>query len=242
MFTQWSYALGERLDVTVGGRYTEETKRSYPDQYPLNNPAAKQVPVRWYEDSFSDFTPSASLAYRWSEQGMGYVSYSQGFKGGGWNSHFNDPPLTQAEQDALHAFRPEEAETIELGTKLDLADNALRLNLAVFSSDYTDMQVTYRGPFRPPPAMSGVAPFITNAGKAGIDGAEIEVTWAPGASWLVEASVGVLDAKIEELESVPLGILPPGLVVGNALPFAPEEQAHLGLAYDARPGDRKSVV
>jgi iron complex outermembrane receptor protein len=236
-FTQWTYAIGERLDVTVGGRYTEETKRSYPDQYDLSTPANKQVPVQWYEDTFSDFTPSASLAYRWSEQGMGYLSYSQGFKGGGWNSHFNDPPLSPAEQAALHAFRPEEAETVEIGTKLDLADDALRLNIAVFSSDYTDMQVTYRGPFRPLPAMSGVAPFITNAGKAGIDGAEIEATWVPGGAWTVEASFAVLDATIEELENIPLGILPPGLAVGNTLPFAPEQQAHFGLGYDARPGN-----
>ena len=168
---------------------------------------------------------------------MGYVSYAQGFKGGGWNSHFNDPPLTPAEQAALHAFRPEEAETIEVGTKLDLADNSLRLNLAVFTSDYTDMQVTYRGPFRAPPAMSGVAPFITNAGKAGIDGAEIEATWVPTDALILEASFGYLDATIDELESVPFGILPPGLVVGNTLPFAPEQQAHIGLGYDARPGN-----
>ena len=50
----------------------------------------------------------------------------------------------------------------------------MRLNLAVFSSDYKDMQLTYRGP-----APAGVAPFITNAGKTSIDGAEAELTWAP---------------------------------------------------------------
>ena len=43
----------------------------------------------------------------------------------------------------------------------------MRLNLAVFTSDYTDMQLTYRGP-----APAGVAPFITNAGETSIDGAE----------------------------------------------------------------------
>ena len=46
----------------------------------------------------------------------------------------------------------------------------MRLNMAVFTSDYTDMQVTYRGP-----APNGVAPFLTNAGKASIDGAELEL-------------------------------------------------------------------
>jgi iron complex outermembrane receptor protein len=230
-FTQWTYQVTEPLSLTGGVRYTEETKRSYPDQFDFATPTVKQVPVQWYEDTFDDTTVSASLAYRWSPRGMGYVSYSEGFKGGGWNSHFN-AVLTAPQQAALHPFKPETAETVEVGFKLDLASNTLRLNGAVFSSDYTDMQITYRGP-----APAGVAPFVTNAGKATIDGAELEATWAPNDAWLVEASIGTLDATIDELNNIPFAVLPPGLVAGNALPFAPDEQAHLGIAYDATPGN-----
>jgi iron complex outermembrane recepter protein len=235
VFTQWTYNFNDKLALTAGGRYTEDNKGSYPDQFDLSTPTNKQVPVRWYRDTFTSFTPSASLAYRWTEDAMTYVSYSEGFKGGGWNSHFNDPPLSPAEQAALQEFKPEEAETIEVGAKFDLA-NTVRLNLAVFTSDYKDMQVTYRGPFRAPPAMSGVAPFITNAGKASIDGAEAELTWQPGSGWLIDASVGYLDATIDELESLPLAIIPPGLVEGNTLPFAPEFQGHVGIEYAAHVG------
>ncbi len=232
VFTQWTYDFNDRLSLTVGGRYTEETKRAFPDQFDFATPAVKQVPAQWYEDTFSDFTPSASLAYRWSAQGMMYVSYAQGFKGGGWNSHFN-AVLTAAEQAALHPFRPEEAETFEVGAKLDLADNTLRLNAALcLSSDYTDMQVTYRGP-----APNGVAPFLTNAGKASIDGAELELTWLPTAALIVEGSVGILDATIDELDNIPLAVLPPDLRAGNVLPFAPDSQAHFGIAYDAQAGN-----
>jgi iron complex outermembrane receptor protein len=231
VFTQWTFALSERLDVTFGGRYTEETKRAYPDQFDYSDPSFKHLIVQWYEDTFSDFTPSASLSYRWSDQGMGYVSYSEGFKGGGWNSHWN-APLTPAQQAAIHPFKPEYAETTEIGFKLDLAGNTFRLNGAVFSSDYTDMQITYRGP-----APAGVAPFLTNAGKAGIDGAELEATWVPTEALILEASFGYLDSALDNLDSIPVAILPPGLVVGNALPFAPEEQAHFGIGYDARPGN-----
>jgi iron complex outermembrane receptor protein len=230
-FTQWTYQVTEPLSLTGGVRYTEETKRSYPDQFDFATPTVKQVPVQWYEDTFNDTTVSASLAYRWSPGGMGYFSYSEGFKGGGWNSHFN-AVLTAPQQAALHPFKPETAETLELGFKLDLASNTLRLNGAVFSSDYTDMQITYRGP-----APAGVAPFVTNAGKATIDGAELEATWAPNDAWLLEASFGTLDATIDELNNIAFAVLPPGLVVGNALPFAPDEQAHVGVAYNATPGN-----
>jgi iron complex outermembrane receptor protein len=230
VFAQWTYDFNDRLSLTGGARYTEETKRAFPDQFDFANPAAKQVPAQWYEATFSDFTPSATLAYRWSAKGMGYVSYAQGFKGGGWNSHFN-APLTAAQQAALHPFRPEEAETFEVGTKLDLADDTLRLNAALFSSDYKDMQVTYRGP-----APNGVAPFLTNAGKASIDGAELEAMWLVTANLTFEASIGFLDATIDRLDSIPLAVLPAELRAGNALPFAPDRQAHVGLAYDAHPG------
>lgn len=231
VFTQWTFDVGDNLSLTAGGRYTEDEKGSYPDQFDYATPNVKQVPVQWYRDTFSSFTPSASIAYSWSDDAMTYLSYSEGFKGGGWNSHFN-AVLTPTQQDALQKFEQEEAQTIELGVKLDLAGNTFRLNGAVFTSDYKDMQITYRGP-----APAGVAPFLTNAGKASIDGAELETTWAPTASWLIEASVGYLDATIDELDAVTLAVLPPGLVEGNVLPFAPEWQGHVGLAYTARPGN-----
>jgi iron complex outermembrane recepter protein len=233
VFTQWTYSLGDRVDLTAGARYTEDEKAAFPDQFDFATPNVKQVPAQWYSDTFSSFTPSASIAYHWSNDAMTYLSYAEGFKGGGWNSHFN-AVLTQAQVDALLKFEQEEAETIELGFKLDLAGNTLRLNGAVFTADYTDMQVTYRGPIFPPPQPPGVAPFLTNAGKASIDGAELELTWAPNADWIVEAGIGYLDATIDELDPAPLLILPAELVEGNVLPFAPEWQGHLGIAYEAR--------
>jgi iron complex outermembrane receptor protein len=230
-FTQWTFNLSEKTALTVGGRYTEDDKGSYPDQYDFATPNIKQVPVQWYRDTFTSFTPSASIAFDTSDNTMVYLSYAEGFKGGGFNSHFN-AVLTQAQVDALLKFEQEEAKTLELGVKSDLAGNTLRLNGAVFMADYTDMQVTYRGPL---PA--GVAPFLTNAGKASIEGAELELTWAPTPDWLIEGSLGYLNATIDELVATPLLILPPGLVEGNKLPFAPKMQAHLGLAYTATTGN-----
>jgi iron complex outermembrane recepter protein len=229
-FTQWTFKLGDKFSLTAGGRYTEEEKGSYPDQFDYATPTVKQVPVQWYRDTFTSFIPSASFAIQWTENAMTYLSYSEGFKGGGWNSHFNSV-LTQAQQDALQKFEQEEAQTIELGAKFTFASNTMRLNLAAFTSDYTDMQITYRGP-----APAGVAPFITNAGETSIDGAELEYTWEPNDDLHIESSVGWLDATIDDLSNIPLAIVPPGLVEGNFLPFAPEWQVHLGLSYNFHAG------
>jgi iron complex outermembrane receptor protein len=230
VFTQWTFNVSDQLGLTFGGRWTQDRKGSYPDQYDFAAPTVKQVPLQWYRATFSSVTPSASIKYRWNASAMTYLSYSEGFKGGGWNSHFN-AVLTPAQQAALQRFKQEEAKTYELGFKLDLADNRFRLNGALFTSSYTDMQITYRGP-----APNGVAPFLTNAGKASIDGAELEATWAPTADWRVEASVGYLDATIDRLDVPALAVLPPGLVVGNRLPFSPKYQGHVGIQYTAHAG------
>ncbi len=228
-FTQWTFKFSDMFAATVGGRYTEDKKDAFPDQFDLATPDIKQVPAIWYSDTFSSFTPSATLQLNWNDNAMTYLSYSEGFKGGGWNSHFN-AVLTPDQQAALHPFAPEEAQTLELGTKLDLG-GTLRLNVAVFSSDYTDMQLTYRGP-----APAGVAPFVTNAGETSIDGAEVELTWVPTADLNIEASVGYLDATIDSLSNIPFAVLPPGLVEGNRLPYAPELQGHFGISYTAHAG------
>jgi iron complex outermembrane recepter protein len=230
-FTQWTFTFVDQLDLTIGGRYTEDKKGSFPDQFDYSAPTVKQVPVVWYRDTFSKFTPSGSLAWRFSDQSMVYASYAEGFKGGGWNSHFNQPPPPPAFLAVVQEFQPEEAQTYEVGAKFDLADNTLRLNVAAFSTDYEDLQVTYRGPLP-----NGVAPFLINAGKASADGGELEATWVPTANWIIEASVGYLDAKLDELDVNPVAAPPASLRPGNTLPYAPEWQAHAGIGYTANAG------
>ena len=230
-FTQWTFTFVEQLDLTIGGRYTEDKKGSFPDQFDYSAPNVKQVPVVWYRDTFSKFTPSGSIAWRFSDQSMVYASYGEGFKGGGWNSHFNQPPPPPAFLAEVQEFQPEEAQTYEVGAKFDLAGNTLRLNVAAFSTDYDDLQVTYRGPLP-----NGVAPFLINAGKASADGGELELTWVPTANWIIEGSVGYLDATLDELDINPVAAPPASLLPGNVLPYAPEWQAHAGIGYTAEAG------
>ncbi|MDX9875251.1 MAG: TonB-dependent receptor [Spongiibacteraceae bacterium] len=217
--------LNEYLSLTLGARYTEDTKGSTPDQFDYANPALKYLPVRKYEDTFESTTVSGTVTYRWSPSVMTYLSYSEGFKGGGWNSHFNRPQTPQ-EQAQFQKFNPEEAETIEFGFKLDLLGNTLRLNGAVFTTDYTDLQFSYR---------VGVAPYLANAGEASIEGFEIEASWLPVDDWTIDAGVGYLNTRIDTLRTIAGTAI--GVEVGNELPFSPQWQANLGIGYSfAGPG------
>ncbi|HLB31165.1 MAG TPA: TonB-dependent receptor, partial [Gammaproteobacteria bacterium] len=110
IFTQWTYDFNEQLSLTAGGRYTDDTKGSIPDQFNYASPSAKYLPVILYEETFTAFTFSGSVSYRWNESIMTYFNYGEGFKGGGWNSHFN-VPQTPAMQAQFQMFGPEEATT-----------------------------------------------------------------------------------------------------------------------------------
>jgi iron complex outermembrane receptor protein len=170
---------------------------------------------RPFENKYESTTGSASIQYRWNESVMTYLSWSQGFKSGGFNQRYN-----QAPPDNLPvAFDEEKAETIELGIKTEIGAN-LRLNGAVFTTDYDDMQLTYR---------LGIVPLLFNAGKSTIEGAEVELTYAPG-GLIVEASAGYLDNEFDEIAVVPGTTQTVG--PENTLPFAPEWQANLGVGYD----------
>ena len=94
------------------------------------------------------------------------------------------------------------------------------------------MQVTYRGPL---PA--GVAPFLTNAGKASIDGAEARAhLGADGRLAHRRQRRATSMPRSTSCDNIPLAVFPPVCVVGNVLPFAPEWQGHVGVAYDAQIG------
>jgi iron complex outermembrane receptor protein len=226
VFTEWTWDVTDQLSLTAGGRYTEDTKGSFPEQFVIGNPTP-QLPIQLYEETFTSFTPSATISFRWSDAVMTYVRYAEGFKGGGWNSHFNQTPESPLRLAVFQSFDPETAESTEVGAKLDLLDRTLRINLAAFTTDYTDLQLTYR---------LGAAPYLTNTGAASIDGGEIEWNWALGGGWHFDGGVGYLDTSIDEL----VVLIDPvtglnaasGINVGNKLPFSPEWQGNAGLTYD----------
>ncbi len=224
VFTQWTYNVSDALSLTLGARYTEDTKGSTPDMFNYENPTVKYIPVQLYEETFNSLTGSANLSYRWNENLMTYLSFSQGFKGGGWNSHFNFLPapgsLNEQLLDERHGFEEEEAETWEIGFKADLLDNTLRVNGAIFSTDYTDLQFTYR---------IFLAPTLFNAGEASIDGAELEFTYVPNESWIIEGGIGYLDDSIDKVSTV-VGTNT-GVTTDNTLPYTPEITANLGIGY-----------
>jgi iron complex outermembrane receptor protein len=241
-FTEWTFRFTTGFSATAGLRYTEETKGLQAIMFNVSPATVPEPPIpaalcpfagppptqtgclfisaNRFEREFSSTTASASLQYRFNERLMTYLSWSEGFKSGGFNQRYNAAPPG----NAPISFNDETAESFELGIKSDPTDT-LRVNAAIFSTEYDDIQMTYR---------LGVVPLLFNAGVASIDGAEIEVAFAPTPALQLDASLGYLDASFDSITAPP----PFGPVVPTAtatlasrLPFTPEWQAHVGLSY-----------
>jgi iron complex outermembrane receptor protein len=242
-FTEWTWKVSDALSATAGVRYTSEEKSLQGTLFnvapvtapepaaptslcPFNGAPPTQtgclfLTTNTFAEDFSSTTTSASVQYRWNERMMTYASWSEGFKSGGFNQRYNAAPPG----NAPIGFGSETAETIEIGVKLNPMAG-LRINGALFTTSYDDIQMTYR---------LGVVPLLFNAGKASIDGGELEVTYAAQSGLRLDASVGYLDSGFDSITPPP----PFGSVIPTAtatldsrLPFTPEWQVHAGLSYD----------
>ena len=246
-FAQATYDVTDRLHLTLGGRYTDEDKSFTPDQIiynnyyagfsnlvPPGNPLAaldapflqagsRILPLLEKEISISEFTPMANLAFDLSDRTMIYLTYSEGFKSGGFTQRvfppvvagFTAPPGTP-DIDLIPTYEPEFVEVIEAGIKLDLLDGRLRINGAVFQTDYEELQVQ---------VFNSVAPVTRNIGEASIEGVELEVSASPADGWFIEGSLSMLNAEYDNIDTANTLILK-----SNDFERVPETMASVGIS------------
>jgi iron complex outermembrane receptor protein len=166
LFGQATYNVSSRVSLTGGLRYTDERKdlHNTGGTYPLG----AVTPLSSYDyladATYRAWTPKASIQMEVSRDTFVYASATRGFKSGGFNQ-FN-PTAPESER----AFNPEFAWSFEGGLKRTMAGGRVRLNTAVFSNDYRDLQV--QSFLRP-----GVID-VSNAGSATIRGIEVEAAAA----------------------------------------------------------------
>lgn len=181
VFGQADYEVLPGLTVTAGGRYSKEEK-TFSTQ-PLFYPNAET-----FEASFDDFSPKVGVSYKWSDTLMTYAQYSRGFRAGGFNGRAG----------SFLAVGPYDSETVdsyEVGVKSDLFNRRLRLNAAVFTSDYQDMQQSVQQLI---PGTLINQTLVANVGAATISGFEAEATALLTDVFTISASVGYLDASYDE--------------------------------------------
>lgn len=230
-FGQATYDITDQLHLTVGLRYTRDSKRFTVDtgavpglQFIHVNLAPvfsfQAVDPGSYHTDASDTTPMVNLAYDWSDNLMVYATYSEGFKSGGFQQR------VVGALGAAPEYDPETVESYELGFKYSNDDSTLTLNGAVFYADYSDIQLEV---FR------GIAPILENAGEGEMQGVELELRWAPAESWFIESALGYLDTEITDAD--PGVALSGGSSDGDRFADVPEKTASLSVIKEFDLGD-----
>jgi iron complex outermembrane receptor protein len=188
VFGEASYALNDRLSVTGGLRWTNEEKEFTFDNKVLNlqGQVVGQSIAGQADKIFSAVTPKLSAQFQWTPDVLQYVTWSKGFKSGGFDNRATRLDL------ATRPFAPENVDAYETGLKTELFDHRARLNLAVFYNDYQDLQVSYSDPAYPGNSVR------SNAGKAHTYGVELETDIRATERLSLQASAGYLFAVYDK--------------------------------------------
>lgn len=232
LFGQATYDFTDRASLTLGARYSDEKKKYTPDSLVfadlgLGVPAGTRlVPFETATATANEVTPYANFSYRWNTDLMTYVSYSEGFKGGGFTQRVFPP------RREIPSFKPEFATTYEMGFKSTLGDRRARLNGAIFYTDYQDLQINIAAMTGYVTGLGAVGVITANAAKAEIYGAELELLLLPADQWQIEAGLGYLHSEYKEIDSSAVA-----LSQNNKLVNAPKLSFNAGIQYEGRLGD-----
>ena len=164
--------LDDQLELSFGARYSEEdvNTEGFRVLALLGGPFATTTPRpadRTGEQNGDNFSIMASISYDFTDDLLGYATYSEGWKAGGVNRN----PTSTA---AVVPYEDESSENYEIGVKTSWLDNRATLNAALFWIDLTNQQLVN---FVPPPPGAGGTPqtVVDNAASSRVYGVEFEL-------------------------------------------------------------------
>jgi iron complex outermembrane receptor protein len=197
-YLQGDLNLTDKLKLTAGVRYTDETKRfSIRDNRAsckdgtveatclvdanLFVLSGKPIPR---SQNIKVWTPRFAINYQANNDVLLFASATRGFKSGGWNARGTSP-------SELLPFDAEKAWSYEAGVKSELLDRRLRVNLSAYLLDVAGLQ-TPSGFLR----ANGSIGFVTrNFADYQNKGIELELNAVPARGLNLFASFGYQDDK-----------------------------------------------
>jgi iron complex outermembrane receptor protein len=238
LFVSGTWNVSDELRVSGGVRYSDEEKTYFRDPQVagsglyLKNPdgtigpflggaifggTGAAVGPSSGTTSSSPTMPELMIEWDSSDNVMFWGRYAQSTKAGG---------VATAGSTAASGvvYRPEDAESFEIGLKSTFLDGRAIVNATIFTTEYTDMQLKSS-------VINGgvVETVIGNAGSATSEGIELDGLIAVNDWLMLGGNVAWLDAQLDSYDSGPCNIsgsTPPGAVAGSCdlggqqLPFA----------------------
>ncbi|WP_439133812.1 TonB-dependent receptor [Pseudomaricurvus sp.] len=204
VFAQFLYDITDEVQISLGGRYTRETKEvtdytiitetTFDPAPVLSGTPVDVLAMPSYpgdtELEFTNFSPEVTLTYKPHEDMMYFASYKEGYKSGGFDGSYTAGAVLT---NGVNSFDPEEVSGFEAGFKSSLMDKQVIFNMTAYWYEYEDLQVaTYD---------TAARSFGTgNAAKSRVRGLELETKYYPQAVPGLElhASANWNDASFEE--------------------------------------------
>ena len=214
-FVDGTYQVTDNLSISGGARYTRENKdwagRPRVNVFALDGaPTLEELgePVNASDftrfptgvvsnsKSWNEPTYRLNLSYNFSDDTMGFVQYSRGFKSGGYNDQLGTQlnPITDL---AAQPTEPEIADSIEFGIKSSLADGRASIAINSYFVEYTDAQRTFNVSF----PGGGQETLFFNAAEMSVKGIEFEGSIAVTDDFLVRTSFSWMDAVFDKFEA-----------------------------------------
>lgn len=217
VYGQLDTALTEDLKL-ISGLRAEYWDADYKDSAGL-----KDDPNDWM------FGGKLGLEYHLNEDHMAFTTLSRGYKAGGINV---EPRIS----DDLRSFDTESLWNLETGLKSFWLDGDLITSITAFYTRRSDAQI--KSSIRVPKTSGSGTDFVdyfVNADRVRNIGLEAELDWSINEKYRVIASLGLLDAKLEDYENPRL--LEEGTKLsGRRIAHAPAYQFNLGGEYYFAPG------
>ncbi len=248
-FGEATYAILPTTFLTGGIRYTHDDRTLTGRQVSVGL-ATPTTQTRDASQSYGEFTYRASLRHDFSDDFNVYASYNRGFKSG----------LFSLTSLFIAPVTPQTIDAYEIGSKAELFDHRLRLNLAAFTYKIHDYQVR---------AATGVGAtaVLLNAAEVKNKGLEAEFDLAVADGLRLFGSATVLDSTFSSFPyapytypnpsvCTPTGATPGqttsttltggarsciGSAKGNRTPVAPKFVASLGTSYSFPVGNDGDV-
>jgi iron complex outermembrane receptor protein len=163
------------------------------------NPAtcSRHLSAKWQDDTWD-----VSLNWQANPTTLVYVAARKGYEAGGFNFIADNP--------AFVTYQPEEVRDVEVGLKADwnLGPIPARTNLALYTADYTDIQIStidFSGPI--PQVLIENTDLLGRSNRATMSGGELEVTLLPTPDLSLGGFFGYAQGKYDQF--IALGGLGP---------------------------------
>jgi iron complex outermembrane receptor protein len=251
-FGEATWHFNDAWRLIVGARYTED-ELDFTFERSLTGPqVGLPAPVAETpgDTDENDFSPKIVVQWDYSDEGMTYLSYAEGYTGPAFDVAFGVDPVDLPRVD------PETSKSWELGLKTTLFDGRLRLNSAIFYSVYEDFQSqSFYDTDGSPPDCPDDEPncnvgddpggfILINAGEVSTQGMELDFLAQVTENLRLTGGVAYVDASIDDY---PAGQCSGGQIFrgengcsrtnslqdlsGGDLPFSPKWKGNLAASY-----------